>query len=47
MTHRGVTASPVQAGVWEMPMVPGEASLIDGMSALLLILLIAASRERV
>lgn len=47
MTHRGVTASAVQAGVWEAPMVLGEASLTDGMSALLLIIFTAASREHV
>lgn len=47
MTHRGVTASAVQTGVWEVPMVLGEALLIDGMSALLLIIFMAASREHV
>lgn len=47
MTHRGVTARVVQVGVWELPMVLGEALLIDGMSALLLIIFMAASREHV
>lgn len=37
----------VQVGVWELPMVLGEALLIDGMSALLLIIFMAASREHV
>lgn len=40
VTHRRVTASVVQAGVWEVPMVLGRA-----MSALLLIIFTAASRE--
>lgn len=47
VTHRGVTARVVQVGVWELPMVLEGALLIDGMSALLLIIFMAASSKHV
>lgn len=46
VTHRGVIARAVQAGVWEVPTVLSKAVLIDGMGSLLLIVFTAASGER-
>lgn len=44
---QGCHSQLVQTGVWDLPVVLGEALLMDGMSVLLLIVFMAASREHV